>query len=100
MRSKLVDRIPDRTELTEAELDRRHMEHQLKQRGPFGHQHRRHSAYGGRVCCLARYHQMQTRLRGSLPPLSGVIAMRAYVTTIGMIVGLLAAWVVLTPFVA
>ena len=32
MRSKLVDRIPDHTELTEAELDRRHIEHRLSSR--------------------------------------------------------------------
>jgi hypothetical protein len=43
---------------------------------------------------------MQTRLRRSLTPLSGVISMQAYVTTIALIVGLMAVWVVLTPFVA
>ena len=32
MRSKLVHRIPDHTELTEAELDRRHVEHRLSSR--------------------------------------------------------------------
>jgi len=29
MRSKLVHRIPDHTELTKAELDRQHIEHRL-----------------------------------------------------------------------
>lgn len=32
MRSRIVDRIPDHTELTEAQLERRHIEHRLSSR--------------------------------------------------------------------
>jgi hypothetical protein len=100
MRSKLVDRIPDHTELTEADLNRRHIEHRLSSRARLDINTDDIARMVAEFAASRGIHQMQARLRGSFPPLSGVIAMRTYVTTIGMIVGLLAVWVVLMPFVA